>query len=127
MLSRAHLSLICALRCSRALFGAAFSLTLLFTSGCEDSCSDGGREYENGATWTCSDGCNSCACEDGEVSSTLAGCAQPPGPKAGKLDCNEGGQSHQHGATWVCADACQECSCDDGRVSRASRECAATP
>ncbi len=84
------------------------------TLACDDgSCDTGDRVYENGQAWLCSDGCNSCKCNDGVVTSTLAGCLAQPGPAAGKLFCHEGGESHRHGETWVCTTGCN-CSCDDG-------------
>jgi hypothetical protein len=43
--------------------------------GCDDtSCDDGGRSYEDGERWQCSDGCNSCVCSEGDVTSTRIGC-----------------------------------------------------
>lgn len=45
----------------------------------EKQCVEGGKIYKLGATWECSDGCNSCKCEDGVVNATKVGCdASPP-------------------------------------------------
>jgi len=64
--------------------------------------------------WTCSDGCNSCVCTDGTVTSTLMGCGGPPGEAAGKLKCFNGDEWVEHGRTWDCDGAC--CQCVDGDV-----------
>jgi hypothetical protein len=39
-------------------------------------CNENGLIHPNGATWTCSDGCNTCSCENGKVGGALHGC--PP-------------------------------------------------
>lgn len=40
-------------------------------------CNEGGRTYEPGKSWPCSDGCNTCACNnDGTVSTTLIACTE---------------------------------------------------
>jgi hypothetical protein len=43
-------------------------------------CTEGGRTYKSGERWTCSDGCNSCGCDKGVISSTTMACvdADPP-------------------------------------------------
>lgn len=38
------------------------------------SCVDGGVLHASGTGWRCSDGCNSCSCENGVVTSTLLAC-----------------------------------------------------
>lgn len=49
-------------------------------TGCgESSCEADGRTYAEGTHWTCSDGCNSCFCGDGTITSTAIGCPTPPG------------------------------------------------
>ena len=92
-------------------------------AGNDASCESGDRVFEDGARWTCADGCNECACNDGTVSSTLIGCPDPPGPAANMLSCNEGGMWNRHAASWTCGDGCDLCSCDDGQLSRVEREC----
>ncbi len=89
------------------------------------SCDEGGRTYEDGQNWTCSDGCNLCSCNDGTTASSLMGCPSPPGPAAGKLMCEENDFWHQHGETWVCANGCDECSCSDGELQTVVGACAA--
>jgi hypothetical protein len=37
-------------------------------------CMEGGNEYNDGDTWTCSDGCNKCKCDNGKVLSTKMAC-----------------------------------------------------
>merc|ERR1712002_341410 len=39
------------------------------------TCIDGGIVYEEGQSWTCSDGCNRCWCSNGAIAQTLAGCS----------------------------------------------------
>jgi sulfatase modifying factor 1 len=41
------------------------------------SCNDNGTAHTNGTYWPCSDGCNSCSCENGQIGSTLVGCLHP--------------------------------------------------
>ena len=97
-----------------SLFGVLSTLAALGTAGCgDDSCDEGGRKYAEDANWTCSDGCNSCTCHGGTVTSTLIGCPTPPGPAAGKLQCFDK-EWYQTGRTWQCAAGC--CTCDDGHV-----------
>jgi sulfatase modifying factor 1 len=43
------------------------------------SCNDNGPVHANGTSWTCSDGCNTCSCENGEIASTLVACLRPEG------------------------------------------------
>jgi hypothetical protein len=83
------------------------------------SCEDAGREFQAGAHWTCSDGCNGCTCDDGTIVSTAKGCPTPPGPAAGKLHCWSGSYWQEHGTHWACNnDGCTDCSCNDGRIVR---------
>jgi len=73
------------------------------------NCYEGGLSYSDGETWQCSDGCNTCSCNSGEVSSTLMLCPS--------LNCYEGGLSYSDGETWQCSDGCNTCSCNSGEVS----------
>jgi hypothetical protein len=43
------------------------------------SCNDNGTVHANGTSWTCSDGCNTCSCKNGEIASTLVACLRPKG------------------------------------------------
>ena len=43
------------------------------------SCEDGGKVYEDGEAWECSDGCNFCSCENGTITSTAAACTADAG------------------------------------------------
>jgi hypothetical protein len=109
----------------RALLLATLAGLGCFT-GCawtDSSCEDAGREFEEGAIWTCSDGCNGCSCQDGIITSSAIGCPSPPGPAAGKLKCWDGSYWQTHGDHWSCKDdGCSECSCNDGTVVR-ERSC----
>lgn len=101
--------------------------SLLFSSwSCTDDCIDGDRSYENGAVWTCSDGCNTCGCKDGQVTTTSAACIGPPGPAAGKLSCEDTNYWHRHGECWSCRDDGGDvCRCRDGRLTRSADACSA--
>ena len=56
------------------LLAASLVTTVTVLSGCNQSCEDGGRTYEDGDSWTCSDGCNSCGCKNGSINSTAKAC-----------------------------------------------------
>jgi hypothetical protein len=43
------------------------------------TCNDNGTVHANGTFWACSDGCNSCSCNNGEIGSTLIGCSLSSG------------------------------------------------
>jgi len=49
------------------------------------SCAIDGSSHANGTSWTCSDGCNTCSCSNGEVSSTQIGCS-PSKPEGGAIE-----------------------------------------
>ncbi len=55
-----------------------YVLVALLLIGCKSdnnsSCEYEGKTYEDGESWTCSDGCNTCSCEDGELASSLMHC-----------------------------------------------------
>jgi hypothetical protein len=38
------------------------------------TCTEGGKTYALGATWRCSDGCNTCSCTAEGMSTTLIAC-----------------------------------------------------
>jgi sulfatase modifying factor 1 len=38
------------------------------------SCTDNSTIHANGTSWTCSDGCNTCSCRNGEIASTEVAC-----------------------------------------------------
>jgi len=103
---------------------AALSLAL-GCAGDDDGpvCSNGGRDFREGDSWTCADGCNSCTCADGQVTSTFGSCSGPPGPAATKLMCADGEFEHSHGSSWACSDGCGMCGCDDGTLVRADSAC----
>jgi len=43
-------------------------------SGCHTPCEDDTGSHDDGESWKCSDGCNTCTCRDGDIESTLIGC-----------------------------------------------------
>ena len=101
------------------LLAAAAGLGCITACNGNASCEDAGREFPEGAIWTCSDGCNGCSCEDGVITSTAIGCPSPPGPAAGKLKCFDGSYWQTHGTHGTCLDdGCSDCSCNDGHIAR---------
>ena len=89
-------------------------LTLIACGGapCE---LNNGTTYADGETWTCDDGCNTCACEDGAVASTEMYCA---------ASCTDATGTHTEGETWTCEDGCNTCSCtSDGTVESTDMDC----
>lgn len=112
---------------SRQWCGLAVYLLLLgLNTACDGSCEVGGRTYENGAKWTCSDGCNQCGCNDGVAGGTLLACEGPRSPAAGMLYCQEDGAWHKHGSRWICSTG-SPCACDDGKIVIASQVPDAAP
>ena len=87
-------------------------------------CVDDGVSHADGTSWTCSDGCNTCTCENGQIASTLVGCvadAAPPPADAGPAPCVDNGVSHANGTSWTCSnDACGGCFCENGTIAHAS-------
>jgi len=101
---------------------AAIAAAVLAVTGCNgESCSQAGKTYEEGERWTCADGCNECACSEGQITNTDKLCTAP-GAAAGQRMCLDGGDAwHAHGTSWTCADGC--CSCSDGELSNTPGEC----
>jgi hypothetical protein len=61
------------------------------TSAPAPRCNDHGISHANGTVWVCSDGCNTCGCENGQISSTLVACVT--GFEAGTADAEGGSQA----------------------------------
>ena len=108
---------------SKLVVGIALVLITLVACGSDDTCTVGGRTYDNGASWTCDDGCNLCVCVDGRLSRTAEACSEKPGEAAGQLNCQANDGWHQHGDIWECGDDCRICGCDDGKVVTESKGC----
>jgi hypothetical protein len=88
-------------------------------------CIENGVSHADGTSWTCTDGCNTCTCNNGQAISTLLACAAdaapPPAKDAGPAPCVDNGVSHANGTSWTCSnDACGGCFCDNGTIARAS-------
>ena len=81
----------CSWRCMRAVSHLKIAIALLCVgcggtstpgtqsgdAGANDatsSCNDNGVTHPSGTTWSCNGGCNSCSCDNGQTSSTLAYC-----------------------------------------------------
>ncbi|MEZ4223001.1 MAG: hypothetical protein R3B13_18805 [Polyangiaceae bacterium] len=69
---------------------------------CPGACVYGGEIYLNGSSFRDLDDCNTCYCNDGNVSCTFAFCAK---------DCEYYGQTYKPGQTFPAADGCNTCSC----------------
>jgi hypothetical protein len=69
--------------------------------------------------WTCNGGCNSCSCDNGQTSTTLAYCGEPDAGQA--LSCNDNGVIRPSGTMWQCS--CNTCSCDNGSMSTTLIDC----
>jgi hypothetical protein len=87
------------------------------------SCTDQGTVHMSGSAWRCSDGCNTCNCEDGSIVSTLLACVAPP------VGCVESGTVHAPETTWTCADdGCSVCACSSsGSLTRSNALCEISP
>lgn len=78
------------------------------------SCLDGTTTHAHGTSWKCSDGCNSCNCNDGLVNSTTIACG-----------CSDKTGFHIAGASWTCPDGCNTCTCNkDLTISSTLKDCA---
>ncbi len=60
-----------------SVLAASLFTALSVLSGCNQSCEEGGHTYEDGESWTCSDGCNACGCDNGSINSTAKACSDP--------------------------------------------------
>jgi hypothetical protein len=90
--------------------------SLLTLIACGAPCEVDGVTYADGESWTCADGCNTCACENGAVASTLMACEA--------ATCTEGGVTYAAGQSWTCADGCNDCTClDDGTIEQTDMDC----
>lgn len=88
---------------------------LLALLACGAPCKDSGTTYASGESWTCSDGCNTCSCEDGAVASTQMYCA---------ATCTDETGTYVEGDSWSCPDGCNACTCEpDGAISTTDLGC----
>jgi hypothetical protein len=105
-------------------------------AGATTSCTDDGTIHANGSSWTCSDGCNSCSCADGEVASTLRAC--PAGVQEGGTPGDAGwvqgaecvpGSSMQYFAPEGDSGGCKfTCSCDPTTIRlQCDKDCSSPP
>merc|ERR1719187_2110390 len=74
--------------------------------------------YPHGESWLCEDGCNTCSCINGLVTSTERAC-----PKS----CVDTNGTHLDGDSWLCADGCNKCFCRNGVISSTRMLCIPTP
>lgn len=67
---------------SQALFGTAFVFATIGCQGEQRDCRADGRSRSHGERWTCADGCNGCACDDGKLVRTNKYCLDSPDAQA---------------------------------------------
>jgi hypothetical protein len=80
--------------------------------------------HANGTTWACSDGCNTCSCEDGAILSTAIGCEPPPPPQPCVVFDGDGGTiTYASGQSWANGPCNGQCTCNDGTVTCADVAC----
>ncbi|HLV20311.1 MAG TPA: Kazal-type serine protease inhibitor domain-containing protein [Polyangiaceae bacterium] len=107
-------------RCSKLwvlALGGVSALALAAACGDQDpigerDCQQGDLVYAHGQTWTCDDGCNHCACVDGQVQSTAMACepSEACGGIAG-LGCDDGYYCrYPESASCGAGDATGECA-----------------
>ncbi len=77
-------------------------------------CEEGGKRYALGDSWDCSDGCNTCFCEEDGVQATAVACLDP---------CFDGGEAYDIGDSWTCSDGCNTCTCTEMGVGSTMMDC----
>jgi von Willebrand factor type C domain len=75
------------------------------TSPGRKSCVYGGKTYVDGAVFDSTDGCNTCACTDGEVGCDAKACDD---------GCTYQGKHHAAGDAFPATDGCNTCRCEPG-------------
>jgi len=92
---------------------SALSLILSVSGGpvTGKTCFDfNGLERSEGDYWDCEDGCNTCGCSGGQITSSQVFCGGLPG-------CSDHtGEIRKHGASWDCEDGCNTCNCNRGTI-----------
>ncbi len=105
---------------------ALFALVSLLLAACggasssddeSGTCTVGREVYGDGDTFEADDGCNTCACNDGEVVCSNLACGE---------DCSYSGEFYDDGESFDAEDGCNTCSCVDGNVVCTARACLAT-
>ena len=76
-----------------------------------------GRVFANGESKICDDGCNTCVCSNGGLSTTLISC--PPNQAL----CKHGDRILQGGETVLCDDGCNQCTCKNGEIVKTEKQC----
>lgn len=85
---------------------------------CGPICDEGGETHAVGDTWTCSDGCNTCACTEDGLEQTLLFCTDGSVPT-----CQVGSETYQVGDSWLCSDGCNQCECTEDGVAQTQIVC----
>ena len=83
------------------------------------SCEDSIGTHLDGESWQCEDGCNTCFCRNGLISSTRKLCPVLNTSKS----CIVATISHLDGESWLCEDGCNTCFCTNGVVSSTMKNC----
>jgi len=81
-------------------------------------CEDSTGFHLHGESWQCEDGCNTCVCTNGLISSTMKACQK---------SCEDATGNHLDGESWLCADGCNNCFCRNGLISSTRKFCISTP
>jgi hypothetical protein len=82
------------------------------------SCTYNRMVYASGTSWTCEDGCDTCTCKYGIITTTALDCAD-----AFPLMCSYNGSYYVSGTDWTCSDGCNTCSCWNGLVGTTDIHC----
>jgi len=103
-----------------------FALVSLLLAACGGASSSGDEAgtctvdnavYGDGDSFDATDGCNTCACNDGEIVCTNLACGE---------DCAYGDEFYDNGESFDADDGCNTCSCVDGNVVCTARACLST-
>ena len=90
------------------------------------SCTYNGTAYMLGASFPCSDGCNTCTCTASGVAGTTKACPDAAAPcydtngkvvacaDAGSTECLYAGKPYPVGASFPTSDGCNTCTCTTG-------------
>jgi len=84
-------------------------------AGESGECAVADKIYQAGDQFTAGDGCNTCTCQDGGITS----CTEDP-----CVDCVHEGEEYALGESWPAGDGCNLCQCVDvGEVSCTTASC----
>ncbi len=90
-------------------------------------CIYGGVLRQGGTAFPCSDGCNLCFCENGEVGQANFRDDWSCLADSGFPSCFDNGVIHESGTTWLSADGCNGLACNLGMVVSLGATCGGSP